>query len=139
MDNNKALGPDGYVVYFFEMAWDIVNNNVVQVIRHFFANGHLLKEVNCTILTLIPKVANPLSCKDFRPIACCNTIYKCISKILANCLKHILPLFINKAQTTIMEGKSIGDNIIFFQDLMHNYHKEYKDKKCAIKVDLMKA
>ncbi|GKB60907.1 pleiotropic drug resistance protein 1, partial [Tanacetum coccineum] len=44
----------------------------------------LLKEINHTFLALILKVSTPLTVSDYRPIPCCNVIYKCISKILTN-------------------------------------------------------
>ncbi|XP_044497608.1 uncharacterized protein LOC123219676 [Mangifera indica] len=110
-----------------------------KAVQHFFSSGHLLKEVNCTILALVPKVANASRCMEYRPIACCNIIYKCISKILANRLKAILPSFIDKAQGAFVGGRCIGENIMLCQDLMHNYHRVSKDKKCAMKIDLLKA
>ena len=42
----------------------------------------MLKAWNGTALTLIPKVDVPSSMRDFRPIACCNVIYKCISNVI---------------------------------------------------------
>ena len=45
--------------------------------------GEILAESNATIIALIPKVPNPSSMGDFRPISYCNTIYKCISKIIS--------------------------------------------------------
>jgi hypothetical protein len=49
---------------------------VVAAIKSFFDTGLLLKEVNATILTLVPKKPNPSTMGDFRRIACCNVIYK---------------------------------------------------------------
>lgn len=89
MDNNKPLGLDGYDTYFFKQAWDVVRFDMVNAINNFFHYGYLLKEVNCTTLALIPKVSNPSSFKDYRLITCYNTIYKCITKIIANYLKPI--------------------------------------------------
>ncbi|XP_044505748.1 uncharacterized protein LOC123225703 [Mangifera indica] len=97
MDNNKAPGLDGYGACFFKAGWNIIGDDVIKAIKHFFKTGHLLKEVNCTILAFVPKITNPFLCKDFRLIACCNTLYKCITKIMANRLKAILLQFINKA------------------------------------------
>ncbi len=42
------------------------------------------KKYKSTILALIPKKKNASSMKDYRPIACCNVVYTCITKILAN-------------------------------------------------------
>lgn len=63
MDNNKVLGPNEFGTYFFKKAWNMVGKDVQ---------------------------AQPIFCKDFRPISCYNTIYKCVTKIIANRHKGIL-------------------------------------------------
>lgn len=121
MDNNKALSPNSYNAFFLKKAWNM-GEDITNVIKHFFNSSHLLKEVNCTIHALVPKVSNLSYCKDFNLIACYNTIYKCITKILDNRLKEILPLCISKSQSVFMGSRNIGDNILLCQGLRHNYH-----------------
>ncbi|XP_074297994.1 uncharacterized protein LOC141628795 [Silene latifolia] len=82
--NDKAPGPDGYSSKFFKDTWDIIGEEVSEAISDFFHSGQLLKQLNATLITLIPKVARPSTVLEFRPIACCNVLYKCISKILCN-------------------------------------------------------
>ncbi|KAK3189589.1 hypothetical protein Dsin_029150 [Dipteronia sinensis] len=74
---------------------------------------------------------------DVRPISCCNTLYKIISKIIANRIKIILPDIISPPQSAFMAGRRIGDNILLVQELMRNYHKDDGSPKCSLKVDLM--
>ena len=69
----------------------------------FFATGRLLKSINSTAISLVPKVENPSNLREFRPISCCNTLYKCISKILAEKLKKVLPCLVGKEQTTFIQ------------------------------------
>ncbi|GJX28155.1 hypothetical protein Tco_0236234 [Tanacetum coccineum] len=59
MGDNKSPGPDGYSVTFFKEAWEIVGDDVTNAICEFFTNGTLLKELNHTIIALIPKVKSP--------------------------------------------------------------------------------
>ncbi|KAH0729467.1 hypothetical protein KY289_000655 [Solanum tuberosum] len=47
-------------------------------------DGSLYKPINCTSVTLIPKVKNPSSVIEFRPISYCSVIYKLVSKILTS-------------------------------------------------------
>lgn len=61
-----------------------MGNDICIAIREFFSNGQLLKEVNATIITLLPKVTTPDQITYFRPISCCNFIYKSISKIISD-------------------------------------------------------
>ena len=89
LKNNKAPGPDGFNAGFFKRMWHIVGEDVINAVRSFFQTRRMLKEMNATSISLIPKVANPTRLTDFRPISCCNTVYKCIAKILAGRIKVV--------------------------------------------------
>ncbi|GKA91797.1 auxin efflux carrier, partial [Tanacetum coccineum] len=60
MGDEKSPGPDGFSAAFFKEAWHIVGVDVINAIREFFTNGKLLKELNHTIIALIPKHASGL-------------------------------------------------------------------------------
>jgi hypothetical protein len=51
--------------------------------RIFLSSGELLKQVNHSIISLVPKSTKISTPNDLRPISCCNVIYKVTSKILA--------------------------------------------------------
>ncbi|XP_048502707.1 uncharacterized protein LOC125498526 [Beta vulgaris subsp. vulgaris] len=55
IDGAKALGLDGFRAYFYKDSWSIVEEDVIHVVLDFFTSGKLLKEVNSTSITLIPK------------------------------------------------------------------------------------
>lgn len=135
----KAPGPDGFSVEFYKTNWDLVGPLVVEAIQDFFSSGLLLKEVNTTILTLVPKVPNASAVTDFRLIACCNTIYKVITKILANRIAAVLNDLISPSQNAFVKGRRIRDNILTAQELFAGFHLEPYLPKCAVKVDFHKA
>jgi hypothetical protein len=139
LKNNKAPGPDGFNAGFFKRMWHIVGEDVINAVRSFFQTRRMLKEMNATSISLIPKVANPTRLTDFRPISCCNTVYKCIAKILAGRIKVVLPSLVGPYQTAFISGRRISDNILLSQELMKGYHKSTGPARCAMKVDLMKA
>lgn len=90
MDGRKASGPDGFVAAFYQENWDWLGNDIVQSTLSLFESGFLLKEMNQTLITLIPKVPNPQYVGDFRPISLRNVLYKLISKVLVNRLRAVL-------------------------------------------------
>ena len=124
IDNCKAPGPDGYTACFLKKAWGIIGKDICDSIKEFFSSGKLLKEVNTTILTLIPKVSNPKYVTEFRPIACCNVLYKCISKILTNRMKTSLDKLVNLNQSAFIQGRSIQDKILLTQELLKGYNRK---------------
>ncbi|KAL2900666.1 hypothetical protein RDABS01_025748 [Bienertia sinuspersici] len=110
--SNKAPGLDGYNSHFFKSSWSIVGEDVVHALRDFFSNGKLLREVSVTTLTLVPKTQAPSILGDYRPIACCSTIYKCISKLICQRLSLILPDIISLTQGAFVSCRSIMHNAL---------------------------
>jgi len=90
IDNEKAPSPDGYSSFFFKQAWSIVGGDFCAAIQDFFHSGKLLKQVSHSIIALVPKSENVSSPSDFRPISCCNVIYKVMAMILAGRLAQAL-------------------------------------------------
>ncbi|GJR61917.1 RNA-directed DNA polymerase, eukaryota, reverse transcriptase zinc-binding domain protein [Tanacetum coccineum] len=137
--DNKAPGPDGYPAKFFKEAWHIVGTDVCNAVKEFFSSAKLLGELNTNIISLILKISTPLLVTDFRPIACCNMIYKCISKVITERIKGCLDKLINKNQSAFIPGRLIQDNILLAQDLMHGYNRSGGPKRVAFKIDIQKA
>ena len=85
-------------------------------IKELFGSGKLLGEVNATTLvTLIPR---PNKVSDYRPTACCNVLYKCISKIHTNIIKRSLNKLVNYNQSALVPRRVIQDNLLIAQELL---------------------
>lgn len=50
--------------------------------------------------------------RDYRPIACCNVLYKVVSKIPANRLKKLLPSIISENQSAFIKGRLLMENVL---------------------------
>ncbi|KAM1951519.1 hypothetical protein ACFX15_006123 [Malus domestica] len=141
MGGLKAPGPDGFQGIFYQSQWDIIASDVNNMIVDL-TNGSLQPlRLNATHLALIPKVQNPDSVSQFRPISLCNYSYKILSKVLANRLKRWMPVLISTTQNAFVEGRQIQDNIGIAHELFH-FLKNRKTKcnfELGIKLDMHKA
>ncbi|XP_074305317.1 uncharacterized protein LOC141640395 [Silene latifolia] len=133
------LGPDGYTSQFFKDCWDTVGRDIYEAVQGFFTSGKLLKQVNTTIITLIPKVPNPKSVIEFRPIAYCNIIYKCKAKLLCNRLSEVLPELVSTSQGGFVKERTVVENVLICQDIVRLYNRKSASPRCLIKIDLKKA
>jgi hypothetical protein len=137
--DDKAPGPDGYSSAFFKRAWHIVGDDFCAAVQDFFTSGRLLRQANHSIITLVPKSANVTSPSDFRPISCCNVIYKVIAKLLAGRLACTLPTIISPLQNAFLGGRFMSDNINLVQELLRQYGRKRSSPRCLLKVDFRKA
>lgn len=63
------------------------------------------------VVKLIPKKPDKQRLQDWRPLTMLNTLYKLLTKLLANRLKVVLPQLISPQQTGFVPGRNILDNI----------------------------
>jgi ribonuclease HI len=137
----KAPGPDGFSACFFQKHWADIGTEVSNAVIHILSNGCLNEVLNSTYLALIPKIANPISVTEFRPISLCNVMYKLVSKTLANRLKTVLPEIISPNQSAFIPGRLISDNILAAYETLHTMHSRMWGKigYMAVKLDMSKA
>ncbi|KAL2895927.1 hypothetical protein RDABS01_000461 [Bienertia sinuspersici] len=141
MHPNKAPGPDGMHALFFQKFWNIVGNDIIYFVKSWWRGNQNLKNVNKTCVVLIPKCKDPQSIKEFRPISCCNVLYKIISKTMANKLKIFLGDIISKNQSAFVPKRLISDNALIAFEIFH-YMKRKGEGRCgslALKLDMSKA
>jgi len=140
IDSAKTLFPNGFGAGFFKQYWNFTKKDLLNCILEFFKNGKILKEINYTFITLIPKANAPTQIRQFRPISSCLTVYKIISKILVNRLRSLLDKIISPMQSTFIPGRSTHDNILLRHEIMHKFRTKIgKTAWTAIKLGMEKA
>ena len=81
LNGDKAPGPDGFPLRFWQFCWDVVKEEIMGFLLEFHERGRFVRSLNSTFLVLIPKKAGAEDLRDFRPInlvgGCINCWQKC--------------------------------------------------------------
>ncbi|XP_062017671.1 uncharacterized protein LOC133734024 [Rosa rugosa] len=141
MHPSKAPGPDGFSPCFYQFFWGTVGEDVVEAVRAFLLSEELLRTINCTFVTLIPKVKLPQYVGQLRPISLCNVLYKLGSKVLANRIKPLMDSIISPCQSAFVSGRLISDNSLIAFEIGQFLKRRRSGNKgfCALKLDMSKA
>uniref|UniRef100_A0A2N9IMG3 CCHC-type domain-containing protein n=1 Tax=Fagus sylvatica TaxID=28930 RepID=A0A2N9IMG3_FAGSY len=115
MNPLKAPGPDGFPGLFFWRYWDIVGYQVIDAVQSFFREGWLLKQMNHTFITLIPK-----------------------KQVLR--LRPLLAKLIDPSQAAFVPDRWIAENVVLAQEVIDSFHKMKRKKGwVGFKLDFKKA
>nr|GEZ47915.1 RNA-directed DNA polymerase, eukaryota, reverse transcriptase zinc-binding domain protein [Tanacetum cinerariifolium] len=105
---DKSPGLDGFTFGFYHRYWKLIENDVVDAV------------------------------KDYRPISLIGSMYKIISKILANRLVVVLGGLVNEFQSAFVADKQILDGPFILNELVQWCKKKNK-QSLIFKVDFEKA
>ena len=72
MPNGKAPGPDGFTVELFKACWEVVKHDVYRVGGDSRWLASILKVLNATMITLIPKENEARTPDRYSPITLCK-------------------------------------------------------------------
>lgn len=116
-DGNKTLGPGGFTLEFFKNQWETVKKDVMKFISDFHSKEILIKAC-ISFISMIPKVPNPQSLLEYRPICLVGSLLKILSKLLAGRLKEMIERLILSKQTTFIRNRNILGGVLIVNELL---------------------
>ena len=102
MEGDKAPGPNGFTIAFFDKCWSVVEKDVMDFFDYFHWHSVFERSINALFLTLIPKKCNVVNIKDLCPINLVVSVYKLLSKVLDNRLRTVLDNLIFETQNSFV-------------------------------------
>nr|GFB41512.1 RNA-directed DNA polymerase, eukaryota [Tanacetum cinerariifolium] len=116
---NKSPGPDDYSFEFFRKYWYLVGSDLCDAVEHFFETGSFPNGCNSSFVALIPKITDAIFVSDFRPISLIGSVYKVVTKVLANRLALVILDLISDTQSTFVANRQILDGPFILNELLH--------------------
>ncbi|XP_060182538.1 uncharacterized protein LOC132612249 [Lycium barbarum] len=81
LNSTSAGGPDGFTGLFFQTCWDIVGDDIFNMVWYFFRGFELPRYITHTNLVLLPKKKDVQTFSDMRPISLSNFVNKVFSRV----------------------------------------------------------
>lgn len=134
----KAPGPDGFSFKFLKRYWNYFEKDFLEVMKMFHEQGKINKGCSSAFIAMIPKVKDPDTLNDYRPITLVGITSKIISKVLANRLKKVLDKLISVNQSAFLKDRLIIDGPLIINEMIA-WVKKSNRKAFVFKVDFNKA
>ena len=114
----KSLGPDGIVLEFYKVYWNMLGTEFTDMINVSIREGRLPHGVTHGMIVLLHKGGDRQALTNSRPITLLNLGYKIYAKALQLRLQTILMDVISLDQSTFLPLKFILDNLLITQETM---------------------
>lgn len=138
METNKALGPDGLPIEFFQARWEFMKLDIMYLFHEFHKGSLDIHGLNYGVITLLPKISDACKIQQFRPICLLNCLYKLVTKVLSIRLDSVMHKLISIHQNAFIGGRYIVDGILSLHEIMHEV-KRQNTTGIFLKLDFEKA
>jgi len=127
MEHNKAAGPDGFLVEFYQVFWNLIKDDLMALFTDFHKEDLNLYSLNFGIITLIPKIHEATKIQQYRPICVLNVSFKIFTKVGTNRLNKVAQTVVSPTQTAFMPGRNIMEGVVILHETIHELHTKKSD------------
>jgi hypothetical protein len=138
MEHNKAPGPDGFPVEFYQKLWNVIKGDLMVMFHELHSGDLPLFSLNFGVISLIPKAQEVNRIQQYRPICLLNVSYKIFTKVATNRINLVADHIISPTQTAFMRGRNILEGVVILHETIHELHRK-KQNGVIFKIDFEKA
>ena len=138
MEHNKAPGPDGFPLEFYQVFWNLIKDDLMALFTDFHQGNLPLNRLNFGTIILLPKKKDAKVIRQYRPICLLNVSFKIFTKVATNRLSTIAQKIIRPTQTAFLPGRNIMEGAVILHETIHELHSKRKDG-VIFKIDFEKA
>ena len=136
---DKAPGPDGFSLRFFQTCWPVIKGDLMLAILHLTKHdSRSFRSLNSAYVTLLPKKIGAVDIKDFRPISLLHSVAKIFSKALSLRLAPKLQGLVAANQSAFIRGRTIQDNFMLVNQSLRTFHQR-QTPALFLKLDIARA
>ena len=118
MARRKSPGCDGFPAEFYMKFWDILGDDLVDVLNFCFSSGYLTRTQCHGVISPSVKKGDRLDPRNWHPISLLNVDYKIASRAIATRLLKVIHLVVSPDQLCSVPGCYIGDSVAFLRDVV---------------------
>jgi hypothetical protein len=118
MKTESASGPNRFSVIFFKKLWKIIKAEILNMASNFNKGTLDLRRLNYGVITLVPKVKEANTIKQYIPIYLPNVDFKIFPKLTTNRITPLADKIISSSQTAFIKGRNILEGVIILHEVI---------------------
>jgi hypothetical protein len=123
MKIESAPCPNGFTVLFFKKLWHHLKGEIMGMVKDFNSACLDLKRLNFGVITLVSKVQEANTIKQFRPICLLNVEFKIFPKLLNDRLSTLADSIISRSQTAFIKSRDILEGVVVVHEVIHELNR----------------
>jgi len=124
MEHNKAPGPDGFPVEFYQHFWEVIKGDLINMFHDLHSGDLPLFSLNFGVISLLPKTREANKIQQYRPICLLNVSFKIFTKVATGRINLVADHLISPTQTTFMRGQNILEGVVVLHETIHELHRK---------------